>query len=89
MGSVLSLTLVSDQYRDDETVDSDDTSHDDWNDRLHDEVWSHHTHGCNTNTTLGSTIGSTQSYVEGRGGRGVRERGRARKRKEQYDARTV
>ena len=31
---------------DDETVDSNDTSHDDWDDGLHDELWSHHGHGC-------------------------------------------
>lgn len=56
------LTFVSNQYWDHQPIDSDDTSHNNGNDRLHDEVRSHDTHSCNTSATLCSAIGSTQGY---------------------------
>jgi len=56
------LTFVSNQYWDHQPIDSDDTSHNNGNDRLHDEVGSHDTHSCNTSATLCSAIGSTQGY---------------------------
>lgn len=56
------LTFVSNQYWDHQPIDSDDTSHNNGNDRLHDEVGSHDTHSCNTGATLCSAIGSTQGY---------------------------
>lgn len=31
-------------HRDDQTVDTDDTGHNDWNDGLHDELRTHHSH---------------------------------------------
>ena len=44
------------------TIDGNDTSHDNWNDGLHDQLRSHHRHGCNTCTRLRCTIGSTESW---------------------------
>ena len=73
--SVWPLTFVSNQYSHDEAVDGDDTRHDNRDDRLHDEIGPHHTHGRNTHTTLGCAVGSTQCCTE-------REREREREREE-------
>ena len=50
------LTSVSDKNGDHETVNGDDTGHDDWDDRLHDKIRSHDAHSGNTGTTLCRTI---------------------------------
>lgn len=42
------------------TVNTQNTGHDDWNDRLHDAVGLHHTRGSDTNARLGSTVGGTE-----------------------------
>ena len=36
----ISLTISSDDNRDDKSIDTEDTSHNYWNDRLEDEFWS-------------------------------------------------
>lgn len=46
------LTSVSDKNGDNETVNGDDTSHDDGDDGLHDKIRSHDAHSGNTGTTL-------------------------------------
>ena len=56
------LTFVGDQHGDDEAIDGDDTCHDNRNDRLHDQVWSHDTHGCYPHSTLGRAIGCSQGW---------------------------
>ena len=56
------VTLLSDENGNDETVDTQDTSHDDGNDRLHDQFRLQDTHTADTNTTLSGTISSTQIW---------------------------
>ena len=51
---------MSNENGNDETVDTQDTSHDDGNDGLHDQFRLQDTHAADTNTTLSSTISSTQ-----------------------------
>ena len=72
------LTFVGDEDRDDETVDGNDTSHDNGNHRLHDEVGPHDTHGCDSHTTLSCAICCPQTCVED--GAVEREMGREGKR---------
>ena len=50
------LTSVSDENGDHETINGDDTGHDDGDDGLHDKIRSHYTHSGNTGTTLCRTI---------------------------------
>ena len=67
------LTAINYNNRDDQSIDPNDTSHDDRDDRLHDEVWPHHSHSGDTHPTLGCAVSCTNCYqgVEG-GGRGSR-----------------
>ena len=71
-----SLTLVSDEYRDDKTIYSNDTGHNNRDNRLHDEIWSHYTHGSNTSATLSCTIGCSKCCKGGEGREIDRERDR-------------
>jgi len=59
-GSLL-LQTVGDQDGDDETVDTDNTSHDDGDNVLDDQVRAEDTHGADTDTSLGSTVGGTEA----------------------------
>ena len=63
---VFSVDTVSDESGHHKTVNSDDTSHNNGNDGLHDQLGSHHRHGCNTRTGLGRAIGSSQCWNRGR-----------------------
>ena len=45
---------------DNESVDTQDTSHDNWDDRFDDEVWLQHSHAGNSYTTLGSAVSSSE-----------------------------
>ena len=65
------LTFVNDKDRHDKAVDGDDTRHDHWEDSLHDEVWSHDTHGCYPHSTFSRAIGCSYSWW---GGERERER---------------
>ena len=47
----------------DKTVDTEDTSHNNGDKGLVDEVWLEDTDGADTNTGLGSTVGGTQVYI--------------------------
>jgi hypothetical protein len=55
------LQIVGDEDRDDETVDTNDTSHNDGDNVLHDEVRSENTHGSDTDTGLCGTVSGTQT----------------------------
>lgn len=54
------LQRTGNQDSDDQTVDGNDTRHDDGDDGLHDQLGSHHRHGGNTGTGLGRSIGSSE-----------------------------
>ena len=64
------LTAINDNNRDDQSIDPNDTSHDDRDDRLHDEVRPHHSHSGDTHPTLGCAVSCTNCYqgVERGGG---------------------
>jgi len=64
----LLLEVVGNQDGDDETVDTNDTSHNDGNNVLDDEVRAEDTHGGNTDTRLGGTVGSTDAGEDDSGG---------------------
>lgn len=51
-----SLDVTRDEHTDDETVNGNDTGHDNGNDTLDQEVRSKDTHGRDTDTGLGSTV---------------------------------
>uniref|UniRef100_A0A8W7P8J1 Uncharacterized protein n=1 Tax=Anopheles coluzzii TaxID=1518534 RepID=A0A8W7P8J1_ANOCL len=55
------IQRTGDKDSDDQTVDGNDTRHDNGNDGLHDQLRTHHRHGGNTGTGLGRTIGSAES----------------------------
>jgi len=59
-GQVL-LQTIRDKNRDDETVDTDDTSHNDGDNVLDDKIGSEDTHGSDTDTRLGGTVGGTET----------------------------
>lgn len=65
------LTAINYNNRDDQSIDPNDTSHDDRDDRLHDEVRPHHSHSGDTHPTLGCAVSCTNCYqgVEGGGGK--------------------
>ena len=50
------LTSVSNENGDHETINGDDTGHDDGDNGLHDKIRSHDAHSGNTGTTLCRTI---------------------------------
>ena len=52
--------MTLEQDGDDHSVHSEDTSHDDGDDRLEKEVWSEDSDGNNTDTGLGSSVGSAE-----------------------------
>ena len=49
----MALTLSLQDDGDDEAVDTQDTSHNDWNKGLKDQFWLQDTHAADTNTGLG------------------------------------
>ena len=54
--------VLGDNNSDDKAIDSDDTRHNDRDDRLHDELRAHHRHGRDACAGLGSAIGSSQCW---------------------------
>merc|ERR1719421_881719 len=52
--------LATDDDSNNQTVDTDDTSHNNGDNVLHDKFGLHHTHAANTNTRLGGSVRSTQ-----------------------------
>jgi hypothetical protein len=57
------FTLLDDDDGHDHSVDTQDTSHDHWHHRLHDEFGLEDTHGADTNACLGASVGGAQIYV--------------------------
>lgn len=55
------LKIVGDQDGDDETVNTDDTSHDDGDNILDNQVGAEDTHGRDTDTCLGSSVGGAET----------------------------
>lgn len=45
-----------------QAIDGNDTSHDHWDNGLHDQLWPHDRHGRYTSAALGCTIGSAQGW---------------------------
>lgn len=60
--------IVGDQDSNDQTVNGNDTSHNDGNDVLDDQIRAEDTHGRDTNTSLGGTVGSTKAGEDNGGG---------------------
>lgn len=64
----MALTLSLQDDGNDEAVNTQDTSHNDWNEGLKDQFWLQDTHAADTNTGLCSTVWSSQvAKNEGRG----------------------
>lgn len=59
-GKIL-LETIGDKNRDDETVDTNNTSHNDGNNVLDDQVGAEDTHGGDTDTRLGGTVRGTKA----------------------------
>ena len=55
--------LLEDEQRDDKSINTQNTSHDNWDNGLEDQFWFEDTHWCNTDSWLGSSIGSSQVYI--------------------------
>lgn len=55
------LQTIGDKDRDDETVNTNDTSHNDGNNVLDDQIGAENTHGSNTDAGLGGTVGGTEA----------------------------
>ncbi|GMR44600.1 hypothetical protein PMAYCL1PPCAC_14794, partial [Pristionchus mayeri] len=54
------LDLTLEHHSHDQTVDTDDTRHNDGDDGLHDELWPHHSHGTDADGRLGGTVRGSQ-----------------------------
>lgn len=57
----MTFDTAGDENSDDQSVDSNNTGHDNRNDGLHDQVRPHDTHCCDTCSRLGSSISSTKN----------------------------
>merc|ERR1712000_338437 len=55
------LQTIGDKDGDDETVDTNDTSHNDWNNVLDDQIGTEDTHSSDTDTGFGGTVRGTQA----------------------------
>jgi len=58
--AILRLTLSVEDDGDDESVDTQDTRHDNGDDRLEDEFGLEDTHAADADTALSGTVGSTE-----------------------------
>lgn len=68
------VTFLNNDDSNDHTIDTENTSHDNWDHRFHDELRFEDTHGADTNSSFGRTISSTQvSEDKGRGNPNVSE----------------
>ena len=54
------ITFLNDDDSNDHTVNTQNTSHDDWNYWFHDQFWLENTHGADSDTGLGTTIGGSK-----------------------------
>lgn len=53
------------EHTDDEPVDTNDTSHDDRDNGLHDELGVHDTHGGDADGGLGRSVSGTKAFAKG------------------------
>lgn len=60
----LQAYLLEHEQRDDQSINTQDTSHDNWNDWLEDEFWFEDTHWGDTDSTLSSSVRSSQVYIQ-------------------------
>ena len=58
----LELTVASDEDGNDETVNRDNTRHDDGKDRLHDEFGSHYAHRRYSRSALCRSVGGAETW---------------------------
>jgi hypothetical protein len=56
-------TLLAENDTDDQSVDTEDTGHDDGNDVFHDRVRVHHTHRRDTHSRFGRAVRSAETCV--------------------------
>lgn len=61
---ILALTLLVHEQGDDESIDTQDTSHDNWDDWFENEFWFEYTHWCDTDTGFGSSVSCPQVYIQ-------------------------
>lgn len=61
-----SLTITRDQDTDDQPVNGNDTSHNDGNNALDQQIRAQDTHGADTDTGLGRSVGSSQACLKRR-----------------------
>ena len=57
---ILTFSVQNDSH--DKSVDTQDTSHNYWDDGLEDQVWSEDTHRADTDSGLGSSVGGSEVY---------------------------
>lgn len=76
-----SRTATDDEHRDDETVDGNDTSHDNGNDRLKGKIRAHDGHDRDSDTGLGRTIGGTERWARGKHGEPPKQGQKRRKKR--------
>ena len=58
--NLLTLSCKNDGHN--QTIDTQDTSHNNWYDGFEDQFWLEDTHRRDTDTTLSSTVSSTEIY---------------------------
>ena len=56
------LTSCGDDDGNNEPVDSQHTSHDNWDNGLHDQLWPHDSHGGNAHPGLGCAVGCSEAW---------------------------
>lgn len=61
-GDSVQLTAINYNNRHHQSINSNDTGHDNRDDRLHNEVRPHHSHSGDTHATLGSAVCCTNRY---------------------------
>jgi hypothetical protein len=61
------LTLLDDDDGHDHPVDTEDTSHDHWHHRLHDELGFEDTHRADAHAGLGATVRGSEIWVSTKG----------------------
>lgn len=61
-------TFLHNDDSNDHTVDTQDTSHDDWDNGLHDEFGFEDTHGADTDSSFGGSVSSAQVSEDQGGG---------------------
>jgi hypothetical protein len=61
-------TFLDNDDGDDHTIDTENTGHDDWHNRLHDQLWLENTHGTDSDSSLCTSVGGTEVGKDEGGG---------------------